>query len=106
MDPQHRLLLEETLSGWTDAAAATGLARSGGSPTGVYVGSMYSEYTSVVVAGGQKLPPQAVVGSGLSFMVGRISYTFGFTGEAGCSVGCGCKDPWDVPLRDMSSEHV
>lgn len=47
---------------------------------GVYAGSMYSEYTDLIVAGGQKLPPQAVVGSGLSFMVGRLSYTFGFTG--------------------------
>jgi hypothetical protein len=43
---------------------------------------MYTEYPSVVVAIGQKLPPQAVVGSGLSYMVGRISYTCGFTGEA------------------------
>ena len=45
---------------------------------------MYSEYTDVIVAGGQKLPPQAVVGSGLSFMVGRLSYTFGFTGGHKC----------------------
>ena len=34
----------------------------------------------MLVGGGQSVPPQAVVGSGLSFMVGRISYTFGFTG--------------------------
>lgn len=27
-----------------------------------------------------KLAPQAVTGSGLSFMVGRVSYTFGLTG--------------------------
>ena len=27
-----------------------------------------------------KLMPQAVLGSGLSFMVGRLSYTFGLTG--------------------------
>lgn len=45
---------------------------------------MYSEYTDLIVAGGQKLPPQAVVGSGLSFMVGRLSYTFGFTGGHKC----------------------
>jgi hypothetical protein len=45
---------------------------------------MYSEYTDLIVAGGQKLPPQAAVGSGLSFMVGRLSYTFGFTGGHTC----------------------
>ena len=32
------------------------------------------------VAAAQKLAPQVVVGSGLSFMVGRLSYTFGLTG--------------------------
>lgn len=43
---------------------------------------MYNEYTSVILSGGHKLPPQAVIGTGLSYMVGRISYTFGFTGLA------------------------
>lgn len=47
---------------------------------GVYVGCMYQEYTDVVINTSQKLPPQAVVGSGLSFMVGRVSYTYGLTG--------------------------
>ena len=46
----------------------------------MYVGCMYQEYTDVMVAAAGKLPPQAVVGSGLSFMVGRLSYTFGLTG--------------------------
>ena len=49
-------------------------------PAGVFVGCMYQEYTDVVVNASSKLPPQAVVGSGLSFMVGRVSYTFGLTG--------------------------
>ena len=46
----------------------------------MYVGCMYQEYTDIMVASSNKLPPQAVVGSGLSFMVGRLSYTFGLTG--------------------------
>ena len=50
------------------------------SGAGMYVGCMYQEYTDVMVAAAGKLPPQAVVGSGLSFMVGRLSYTFGLTG--------------------------
>ena len=44
------------------------------------MGCMYQEYTDVVVTASGKLPPQAVVGSGLSFMVGRLSYTFDLTG--------------------------
>lgn len=34
----------------------------------------------MVISVSRKLAPQAVVGSGLSFMVGRLSYTFGMTG--------------------------
>ena len=48
--------------------------------TGMYVGCMYQEYADLQVAAARKLLPQAVVGSGLSFMVGRLSYTFGLTG--------------------------
>ena len=47
---------------------------------GMYVGCMYQEYADLQVAAARKLPPQAVIGSGLSFMVGRMSYTFGLTG--------------------------
>jgi acyl transferase domain-containing protein len=49
-------------------------------PAGVYAGCMYSEYTTVITSRGVMLPPQGVVGSGLSYLVGRISYIFGFTG--------------------------
>ena len=49
-------------------------------PAGVYVGCMYQEYLDVQVGATAKVAPQAVVGSGLSFMVGRLSYTFNFTG--------------------------
>ena len=81
-DPQQRLLLEETMASWTDAGSAgfTSDLPASDSLTGVYVGCMYHEWIDVIVAGTRKLPPQAVVGSGLPYMVGRISYTFGFTG--------------------------
>ena len=49
---------------------------------GVYVGCMYADYQDVILAVAAKLPPHAVVGSGASFMVGRLSYSFGFTGGA------------------------
>lgn len=48
---------------------------------GVYVGCMYHEYLRVWASSGAKPPPQVIVGNGASFMVGRLSYSFGFTGE-------------------------
>lgn len=47
---------------------------------GVYVGCMYQEYLDVQVRVSQKAAPQAVTGNGLSFMVGRLSFTFDFSG--------------------------
>lgn len=47
---------------------------------GVYVGCMYNEYIDLTVGSGNTLPPQAFVGNGPPYMVGRLSYTFGFTG--------------------------
>ena len=44
------------------------------------MGCMYQEHTDLVVRHTQMLAPQAVTGAGLSFMVGRLSYTFGLTG--------------------------
>ncbi len=44
------------------------------------MGCMYNDYTDVVLAVSQQLPAQAVIGGGASFMVGRLSYTFGMTG--------------------------
>ena len=43
MDPQNRLLLEQSAAALAEAAACTG-AGLGGTKTGVYVGCMYQEY--------------------------------------------------------------
>ncbi len=43
---------------------------------------MHQEYLDVQAAAHGRLPPQAVAGSGLSFMVGRLSFTFGLTGPS------------------------
>ena len=48
--------------------------------TGVYVGCMYHEYIDVMASSGAVLPPQAFIGNGPPYMVGRLSYTFGLTG--------------------------
>lgn len=47
---------------------------------GVYVGCMYHEWLTVMTAYGMKLAGRSVVGNGASFMVGRLSHTFGLTG--------------------------
>jgi len=46
MDPQNRVLLEQSAVALTDAAACAG-AGLGGTKTGVYVGCMYQEYMQV-----------------------------------------------------------
>lgn len=63
-----------------DLHGAIATVGTGGGGAGVYVGCMYSDYVDVVVAAASWLAPSAVTGSGASFMVGRLSYTFGMTG--------------------------
>lgn len=41
---------------------------------------MYHEYIDLMAGSGSPLPPQAFIGNGAPYMVGRISYAFGFTG--------------------------
>ncbi|MET3805475.1 acyl transferase domain-containing protein/NADPH:quinone reductase-like Zn-dependent oxidoreductase/acyl carrier protein [Nakamurella sp. UYEF19] len=81
MDPQQRLLLE---SSW-EACEAAGIdpATLRGTRTGVYVGSIYSDYASQLVAG----PPEGVdafMGTGTSggVLSGRVSYALGLHGPA------------------------
>ena len=56
LDPQVRLLMEETAEAWT--AAAPSLHAAGSSLVGVYVGCMNHEYLDVMAQSGFKLPPQ------------------------------------------------
>ncbi len=41
---------------------------------------MYHEYIDVMVQNGAQLPSQAFVGNGPPYLVGRLSYGFGWTG--------------------------
>lgn len=41
---------------------------------------MYHEYIDLMAGSGVALPPQAFIGNGPPYLVGRLSYTFGFTG--------------------------
>ena len=59
------------------SAARPALLSPASGQVGVYVGAMYHEYLDVMAASGQKLPPQAFVGNGAPYMVGRLSYRGG-----------------------------
>jgi Beta-ketoacyl synthase, N-terminal domain len=82
MDPQCRIMLEETLASLakvypSSEGAATGTpAATARADTGVYVGSMYQEYLELAVASGQGATPALITGNSMSFLVGRVSYAF------------------------------
>lgn len=78
LDPQCRVLLENTWAALRDAAPGLG----GTSPvsTGTYVGCVWSEFTALQDAARLKPTVASLTGSGLNFLVGRVSYTFGFQG--------------------------
>lgn len=65
------------------ARAQDGRAALAGAPpqaTGVYVGCVWQEY-ALALERARVAPSVAVLtGSGLNFMVGRVSYTFGLQG--------------------------
>ena len=53
------------------------------------MGCMYQEYTQVQHALGQRLSPAVITSNGISYLVGRVSYTFGLQGaneEAGAGL--------------------
>ena len=76
MDPQTRLLLEKTFE--ASSSIATGVSNQ----TGVYIGCMYTEYLNGILgpAGLANSSASSITGHGLSFMVGRLSFTFGWQG--------------------------
>jgi polyene macrolide polyketide synthase len=79
MDPQQRLLLEAC---W-EALEASGIAPDAlrGSPTAVFAGLMYHDYTA-----GRSLPQEVLgyvaTGNSGSVLSGRVAYAFGFEGPA------------------------
>ena len=55
------------------------------SSTGVYMGSVWQEYPALLSALHVPDSVHVLTGSGMNFMVGRISYTFGLQGgRASC----------------------
>lgn len=90
-DPQQRLLLETTHTLIERAGIAPSSLR--GTPTGVFVGMIYSDYASRFDHGsgkGHESEAHLDIGSSPSVAAGRISYSFDFKGpsmaiDAACS---------------------
>ncbi len=80
MDPQQRVMLELTWDAIEDAGLTLDSLRR--SPTGVFVGAMWSEYDRVRGAGLSAIDQHSATGRNTSVLCGRISYSLGLTGPS------------------------
>jgi acyl transferase domain-containing protein len=84
LEKLHSPCLQDALAAGADVVAAA---------TGVYVGCVWQEYQLLLEQ--LAVPPSVSVltGSGMNFLIGRVSYTFGFQGAqklpmAACAFSC------------------
>lgn len=77
MDPQGRLLLEQMRQAVSDVGLRQGTLSN---QVGVYVGVMHMEFIQYLASRGMRVTPAVTTGNGMDFLIGRVSYTFGFTG--------------------------
>ena len=98
---------------WTRSCmqdARPSLAGTSEASTGVYMGSVWQEYPALLSALRVPDSVHALTGSGMNFMVGRVSYTFGLQGAHAMCLACpswaGCTRPPGLaslsrPARDI-----
>lgn len=81
MDPQQRMLLEESWRAFEDAGIPPDALR--GSRTGVFVGVCNNDYlTRVLAQSRESIDIYASTGNAYSVAAGRISFVYGFEGPA------------------------
>lgn len=77
MDPQVRLLLEQH---WSTVDSSSAYSLGSLQSSSVYVGVMHIEYIQYLSKYGANINSNVTIGNGMDFLIGRVSYTFGFTG--------------------------
>lgn len=111
MDPQQRLLLENTYFALEDALERTKTSIRG-TKCGVHVGVMYQEFTQLQFDAGLQINSRVITGNGISYLVGRVAYTFNFSGpnfaiDTACSSSLVAIDQANVDiLRGNSDSSV
>ncbi|SEM07181.1 Acyl transferase domain-containing protein [Stigmatella aurantiaca] len=78
MDPQQRLALELAWEALEDANIVPEALRE--SPTGVYLGAMWSDYARL--ASERQVDPYTATGQDTSILAGRLSYVLGLRGPS------------------------
>ncbi|CAL9279207.1 3-ketoacyl-CoA thiolase [Streptomyces sp. SudanB182_2057] len=78
MDPQQRLMLELAWEALEDARIVPGTLTGG--PTGVFVGSMWEDYTSLAYPG--HITPHTLTGTNRGVIAGRVSHFLGVRGPS------------------------
>ncbi|WP_258564819.1 type I polyketide synthase, partial [Streptomyces sp. WELS2] len=78
MDPQQRLMLELAWEALEDARIVPDTLTGG--PTGVFVGSMWEDYTSLAYPG--HITPHTLTGTNRGVIAGRVSHFLGVRGPS------------------------
>ncbi len=107
MDPQQRLMLEETWHAFEDAGIPANTLR--GKSVGVWVGSSSNDYGMLISSDPAEAHPYALTGTASSIIPNRISYAFDFRGpsisvDSACSSSLVSVHEAVRSLRDGSSD--